>query len=100
MDDDDDLAQSIARRLGALEERGGSVDVQTAKDLRVLCYLETLLGDRLAEAERHYLVRFADNLTALEALADQLEAQAAAAAEEAGAEERKRLLASPLQVRP
>ena len=62
------------------------------QNMRVMVYLETLLGDRLDEAIDRFHEALAGQLTAAEALADQQEAAMRQAQEEQAAEERRRVL--------
>ena len=75
MPDEETLTESNDRRLRDLAGRGCGVNPQSLNDLRLLSYIEVLLGDSLDRAEGHFQSRLADQLTVAEANADQFEAE-------------------------
>lgn len=88
---DDALPASNEARIEALVARGINREalIASAQSMRVLVYMETLLGERLDEALGRFNEALADQLTAGEAIADQHEAAMREAQEAQEAEQRK-----------
>jgi hypothetical protein len=74
-DDLADLEASNDERVRALAERQCGLNPSSLNDLRILCYLETLLeaGPGIDAGRLHFQRTLVDQLTAAEAQADQVE---------------------------
>jgi hypothetical protein len=69
---DADLEARNNERLGEMAAKGAAVNPGSLNDLRILSYLEVLLGDRVEMAESHFHRRLADDLDKAEEMAEQL----------------------------